>query len=76
MNKSKGHYLDCLEIISRNSRDCDYIKNQASDLRNLIEDYFQLQEDHQKLERSYFGQQTTIRNLQESLERYRNYRNK
>ena len=73
MAKSKGHYLDFLELIERNSRHCDYVHNQAEELKKLIEDHFELMEKHEALERAYFGQQTTIRNLQDSLNRKRDY---
>ena len=73
MGCSKGHYLDCVEIMERNSRHCDYIKNQAAELRQLIEDHYDLLEKHDALERAYFGQQTTIRNLQDNLHRKQNY---
>lgn len=44
MIKSKGHYLDCLELLERNSRHCDYIKNQVEELRSLIDEHFELLE--------------------------------
>lgn len=65
---NKGHYLDCIELLERNSRKSSYVKNQAEDLRQLVEEYYRLVEDHTKLERAYFGQQTTIENLQENLQ--------
>lgn len=73
MAKSKGHYLDCVELIERNSRDCDYIRNQADELRQLINEHYELLDTHDKLERQYFGAQTTIRNLRDTLQRYRNH---
>lgn len=76
MTQSKGHYLDCLEIIEKNSRNSEYVKNQSKDLKNLIDAYFDLVEKHQNLERVYFGLQRTNRNLNDTLQRYRNYRNR
>lgn len=71
---NKGHYLDCIELLERNSRKSSYVKNQAEDLRRLVDEHYQLVEDHTKLERAYFGQQTTIRNLQETISNIRGYR--
>ena len=56
MTKSKGHYLDCLEIMERNSRHCDYIKNQADEIRALIEEYFELLEKYDELQEEKTGQ--------------------
>lgn len=41
MNSSKGHYLDCLEIVERNTRHSDYVKNQVNELHDFIEDRFE-----------------------------------
>lgn len=41
MNSSKGHYLDCLEIVERNSRHSDYVKNQVNELHDFIEESFE-----------------------------------
>ena len=41
MNSSKGHYLDCLEIVERNARHSDYVKNQVNELHDFIEDRFE-----------------------------------
>lgn len=46
MTKSKGHYLDCLELIERNSRHSEYVKNHADEIRTLIEEYFELLEKY------------------------------
>lgn len=51
MTKSKGHYLDCLELIERNSRHSDYIKNQADELRKLIDDHFELLRKYDELQK-------------------------
>lgn len=71
---NKGHYLDCIELLERNSRKSSYVKNQAEDLRRLVDEHYQLIEQHEQLERAYFGQQTTIRNLQETISNIRGYR--
>ena len=71
---NKGHYLDCIELLERNSRKSSYVKNQAEDLRRLVDEHYQLIEQHEQLERVYFGQQTTIRNLQETISNVRGYR--
>lgn len=71
---NKGHYLDCIELLERNSRKPSYIKNQAEGLRQLVDEHYQLIEQHEQLERAYFGQQTTIRNLQETISNVRGYR--
>lgn len=71
---NKGHYLDCIELLERNSRKSSYVKNQAEDLRQLVEEHYKLIEQHEQLERAYFGQQTTIRNLQETISNVRGYR--
>ena len=71
---NKGHYLDCIELLERNSRKSSYVKNQAEDLRQLVDAHYQLIEQHEQLERAYFGQQTTIRNLQETISNVRGYR--
>lgn len=68
---NKGHYLDCIELLERNSRKSSYVKNQAEDLRRLVDEHYQLIEQHEQLERVYFGQQTTIRNLQETISNVR-----
>jgi len=73
---NKGHYLDCIELLERNSRKSSYVKNQADDLRRLVDERYQLVEDHTKLERAYFGQQTTIENLQEKISKIKGYREK
>lgn len=73
---NKGHYLDCIELLERNSRKSSYVKNQADDLRRLVDEHYQLVEDHTKLERAYFGQQTTIENLQEKISKIKGYREK
>jgi len=70
---NKGHYLDCIELLERNSRKSSYVKNQAEDLRQLVDEHYQLIEQHEQLERAYFGQQTTIRNLQETISNIRGY---
>ena len=41
MNSSKGHYLDCLEIVERNTRHSDYVKNQVNELHDFIEERFE-----------------------------------
>lgn len=71
---NKGHYLDRIELLERNSRKSSYVKNQAEDLRRLVDEHYQLIEQHEQLERAYFGQQTTIRNLQETISNVRGYR--
>lgn len=71
---NKGHYLDCIELLERNSRKSSYVKNQAEALRQLVDEHYQLIEQHEQLERAYFGQQTTIRNLQETISNARGYR--
>lgn len=71
---NKGHYLDSIELLERNSRKSSYVKNQAEDLRRLVDEHYQLIEQHEQLERAYFGQQTTIRNLQETISNVRGYR--
>lgn len=73
---NKGHYLDCIELLERNSRKSSYVKNQAEELRQLVEEHYRLVEDHTKLERAYFGQQTTIENLQEKLSKIKGYQEK
>ena len=50
MTKSKGHYLDCLELIERNSRHSEYVKNQADEIRALIEEHFELLEKYESQE--------------------------
>lgn len=49
---NKGHYLDCIELLERNSRKSSYVKNQAEDLRRLVDEHYQLVEDHTKIIRS------------------------
>lgn len=39
---NKGHYLDCIELLERNSRKSSYVKNQAEDLRRLVDEHYQL----------------------------------
>lgn len=73
---NKGHYLDCIELLERNGRKSSYVKNQAEDLRRLVDEHYQLVEDHTKLERAYFGQQTTIEHLQEQICKIKGYRAK
>lgn len=73
---NKGHYLDCIELLERNSRKSSYVKNQAEDLRRLVDEHYQLIEQHEQLERAYFGQQTTIENLQEKISKIKGYREK
>lgn len=51
MTKSKGHYLDCLELIECNSRHSEYVKNQVAELRKLIDDHFELLEKYDELQR-------------------------
>lgn len=51
MTKSKGHYLDCLELIELNSRRSEYVKNQADELRKLIDDHFELLRKYDELQR-------------------------
>lgn len=71
---NKGHYLDCIELLERNSRKSNYVKNQTEDLRRLVDEHYRLVEDHTKLERAYFGQQTTIENLQEQISKIKGYK--
>lgn len=73
---NKGHYLDCIELLERNSRKSSYVKNQAEDLRRLVDEHYQLIEQHEQLERAYFGQQTKIDHLNETIEKIRGYREK
>ncbi len=73
---NKGHYLDCIELLERNSRKSSYVKNQAEDLRRLVDEHYQLVEDHTKLESKCLGQQTKIDHLNEMLEKIRGYREK
>lgn len=56
MTKSKGHYLDCLELIERNSRHSEYVKNQADELRKLIDDHFELLRKYDELQEEKTGQ--------------------
>lgn len=51
MTKSKGHFLDCLELIERNSRRSEYVKNQVAELRKLIDDHFELLEKYDELQK-------------------------
>lgn len=37
---NKGHYLDCIELLERNSRKSSYVKNQAEDLRQLVDEHY------------------------------------
>lgn len=73
---NRGHYLDCIELLERNSRKSSYFKNQAEDLRRLVDEHYQLVDDYTKLERAYFGQQTTIEHLQEQICKIKGYREK
>lgn len=70
---NKGHYLDCIELLERNSRKSNYVKNQAEDLRKLVDEHYRLIEQHEQLERAYFGAQHTIQNLRDTLQGYRNH---
>lgn len=56
MTKSKGHYLDCLELIERNSRHSEYVKNQADEIRALIEEHFDLLRKYNELQEKKTGQ--------------------
>ena len=51
MTKSKGHYMDCLELIERNSRHSEYVKNHADEIRTLIEEHFELLEKYESQEK-------------------------
>lgn len=51
MTKSKGHYMDCLELMEKISRHSDYVKNQADELRELISAYFELLEKYELQEK-------------------------
>lgn len=73
---NKGHYLDCIELLERNSRKSSYVKNQADDLRRLVDEHYQLIEQHEQLEREYFGKQTKIDHLNETIEKMQGYREK
>lgn len=73
---NKGHYLDCIELLERNSRKSSYVKNQAEDLRRLVDEHYRLIEQQEQLERAYFGQQTTIENLQEKPSKIKGYQEK
>ena len=56
MTKSKGHFLDCLELIERNSRHSEYVKNQVDEIRSLIEEHFELLEKYDELQEKKTGQ--------------------
>lgn len=73
---NKGHYLDCIELLERNSRKSSYVKNQAEDLRQLVDEYYQLVDEYEALKSKCFGQQTKIDHLNETLEKIRGYREK
>lgn len=51
MTKSKGHYMDCLELIERNSRHSEYVKNQVDEIRTLIEEHFELLKKYESQEK-------------------------
>lgn len=46
---NKGHYLDCIELLERNSRKSSYVKNQAEDLRQLVEEHYRLVDEYKAL---------------------------
>lgn len=73
---NKGHYLDCIELLERNSRKSSYVKNQAEDLRRLVDEHYQLVEDYEALKSKCFGQQTKIDRLNETIEKMQGYREK
>ena len=56
MMKSKGHFLDCLELIERNFRHSEYVKNQVAELRKLIDDHFELLEKYDESQEKKTGQ--------------------
>ena len=66
---NKGHYLDCIELLERNSRKSSYVKNQAEDLRRLVDEY-------KALKSKCLGRQTKIDHLSETIEKIRGYREK
>ena len=71
---NKGHYLDCIELLERNSRKSSYVKNQAEDLRQLVEEHYRLVDEYKALKS--LGQQTKIDHLNETIEKIRGYREK
>lgn len=42
--KPKSYYLDCLEIIEKNSRQSDYCQNKIKALKDLIDSHYELVE--------------------------------
>ena len=73
---NKGHYLDCIELLERNSRKSSYAKNQADDLRRLVDEHYQLVDEYKALKSKCLGQQTKIDHLSETIEKIRGYREK
>lgn len=71
---NKGHYLDCIELLERNSRKSSYAKNQAEDLRQLVDEHYQLVDEYKALKSKCFGQQTKIDHLNEKIEKMQGYR--
>lgn len=51
MTKSKGHYMDCFELMEKISRHSDCVRNQADELRELISAYFELLEKYESQEK-------------------------
>lgn len=73
---NKGHYLDCIELLERNSRKSSYVKNQAEDLRQLVEEHYRLVDEYKALKSKCLGRQTKIDHLNETIEKIRGYREK
>ena len=73
---NKGHYLDCIELLERNSRKSSYVKNQAEDLRRLVDEHYQLVDEYKALKSKCFGKQTKIDHLNETIEKMQGYREK
>lgn len=66
---NKGHYLDCIELLERNSRKSSYVKNQAEDLRRLVDEHYRLVDEYKALKSKCLGQQTKINHLNETIEK-------
>lgn len=66
---NKGHYLDCIELLERNSRKPSYVKNQAEDLRRLVDEHYRLVDEYKALKSKCLGQQTKINHLNETIEK-------
>lgn len=76
MNSSKGHYLDCLEIVERNTRHSDYVKNQVNELHDFIEDRFEKETPKKVVQTdgpTYICPNCKIPFIYQGMKRFQNY---